>query len=144
MKNRNLYLTSVASSSASTSQQPSSSYAFESQSTPIQPRPSLQNPEHVQSIPPAIAMLPIAADGESLRTQLGIAWDSSSGSSQTGLTENLAKSNHRPFVHLSSLPSLKKLFSFFLPLHEIQPLFTSSFYLTALFVAIHSICYLLR
>ena len=36
-------------------------------------------------------MLPIAAGGEPLRTQLGIAWDSRSGSSQTGLTEILAQ-----------------------------------------------------
>ena len=85
------YTSSRPSKSASTSQQPSSSYASESQSVPIQPRRSLQNPEHVQGIPPVIAMLPIAAGGESLRTQLGIAWDSRSGSSQTGLTETIAQ-----------------------------------------------------
>ena len=81
------YTSSRPSKSASTSQQPSSSHASKSQSVPIQPRSSLQNPEHMQSTPPAIAMLPIADGGESLRTQLGIAWDSRSGSSQTGLTE---------------------------------------------------------
>ena len=59
---------------------------------PIQPEHSLQDLEHVQSVPPAIAMLPIVAGGESLRTQLGIAWDSRSGSSQTGLTEIIAQS----------------------------------------------------
>lgn len=45
----------------------------------------------MQSNPPAIAMLPLTADGESLRTQLGIEWDSRSGSSQTGLTEVIAQ-----------------------------------------------------
>ena len=85
------YTSSRPSKPASTSQQPSSRYGYDSQSMPIQPRRSLQNPEHVQSIPPAIAMLPIAAGGESLRTQLGIAWDSRSGSSQTGLTEIVAQ-----------------------------------------------------
>ena len=81
------YTSSKPSKSASTSQQPSSSYASESQSVPIQPRHSPQSPERVQSIAPAIEMLPIVAGGEPLRTQLGIAWDSRSGSSQTGLTE---------------------------------------------------------
>ena len=32
-------------------------------------------------------MLPIAACGEPLRTQLGMTWDSRSGSSQMGLTD---------------------------------------------------------
>lgn len=36
-------------------------------------------------------MLPLTADGESLRIQLGIEWDSRSGSSQTGLTEVIAQ-----------------------------------------------------
>ena len=85
------YTSSRPSKSASTTQQPSSNYATESVSLPIQPKRSLQDPEHVQSVPPAIAMLPIAADAESLRTQLGIAWDSRSGSSQTGLTEVTAQ-----------------------------------------------------
>ena len=85
------YTSSRPSKSASTSQQLSSSYASKSQSVPISPRPSLQKLEHVQSTPPVIAMPPIAAAGESLRTQLGIAWDSGSGSSQTGLTEIIAQ-----------------------------------------------------
>ena len=85
------YTSSKPSKSASMSQQQSSSYATESESVPIQPKRSLQDPEHVQSVQPAIALLPIAADGESLRTQLGIAWDSRSGSSQTGLTEVTAQ-----------------------------------------------------
>ena len=85
------YTPSRPSKSASTSQQPSSSYASKSQSVPIQPRRSVNNLEHVQSIPPAIAMLPIAAGGESLRTRLGIVWDSRSGSSQTGPTGVIAQ-----------------------------------------------------
>lgn len=85
------YTSSRPSKSASTSRQPSSSYASKSPSVPIQPRRSVNSPEHVQSIPPAIAMLPIAAGGRSLRSQLGIAWDSRSGSSQTGLTEIIAQ-----------------------------------------------------
>ena len=84
------YTSGRPSKSASTSQQLSSSNVSKSQSVPISPRPSLQKPEHVRSTPPVIAMLPIAAGGESLRTQLGIAWDSRSGSSQTGLTEVIA------------------------------------------------------
>ena len=87
------YTSSRPSKSASTSQQLSSSYASRSEPVPISPRPCLQKPEHVQSTPPVIAMLPIAAGGESLRTQLGIAWDNRSGSSQTGLTEIIAQAS---------------------------------------------------
>ena len=86
------YTSSRPSKSTSRSQQPPFSYAPKSQLVPIQPERSLQDLEHVQSVPPAIAMLPIAAGGESLRTQLGIAWDSRSGTSRTGLTEIIAQS----------------------------------------------------
>ena len=75
------------SKSASTSQQPLSSHGSRSQSVPRQPKRSLQNPENEQNNSPAIAMLPIAASGDPLRTQLGIAWDNRSGSNQIGLTE---------------------------------------------------------
>lgn len=81
------YTSRRPSKPASTSQQPLFSHASRSQSVPTQPRPSLQNPESEKLYPPAIAMLPIVASGEPLRTQLGIKWDSRSGSSQTGLTE---------------------------------------------------------
>ena len=83
------YTSSRPSKSAPTSRQQSSSYASKSQSVP--PRHSLQDPKQVQDVPPAIAMLPIAEGGESLQAQLGIAWDSRSGSSQTGLTEGIAQ-----------------------------------------------------
>ena len=75
------------SKSTSTSQQPLSSHASKSHSVPTEPRSSLQDPENGQNDPPAIPVLPIAASGEPLRTQLGITWDSRSGSSQIGLTE---------------------------------------------------------
>ena len=83
------YTSRRPSKSASTSQQPLSSHASRSQSIPTQPRSSLRNPESGQIGAPAIAMLPIVTSGEPLRTQLGIAWDSRSGSSQIGLTETI-------------------------------------------------------
>ena len=85
------YTSRKPSKSASTSQQPMFSHASRSQSVPTQPRASLQNTESGQNYSPAIAMLPIVASGEPLRTQLGIAWDSRSGSSQTGLTDIMGK-----------------------------------------------------
>ncbi len=83
------YTSRRPSTAASTNLQPLSSQVSRSQSVPTQPRRSLHHPEDGQINPPAISMLPIVTNGEPLRTQLGMAWDSRSGSSGFGLTENI-------------------------------------------------------
>ena len=85
------YTSRRPSKAASTSLQPLSNQVSRSQSVPTQPRRSLHHPEEGQIHPPAIPMLPIVKSGEPLRTRLGMAWDSRSGSSEIGLTENIGE-----------------------------------------------------
>ena len=81
------------SKTTSTSLQPLSSHASRSQSVATQPKGSVQNPGNEQNYPPKITMLPVAASGEPMQTQLDTIWDSRSGSSQIRLTESVGQAS---------------------------------------------------